>query len=104
MHPKAKNWHSFQGNREQGRIGRTVRICGGRTTFNVHKNRGGQQLKFLRILARIPRLPYSIYWHKNRSNCCNKFLSVFSYSLARILRVVQHILQGVVHAGYSVQS
>jgi hypothetical protein len=102
-HPKAKNWHSFQGSRQQGRTGRTVWICGGRTAFNVHRNRG-QQLKFLRVLAHIIKLSYSIYWHRNRGNYCNKFLRVFSYSLAQILRVVQHSLQGVVHVGFSVQS
>jgi hypothetical protein len=28
----------FRGSRQQGRTGRTVWICGGHTTFNVHKN------------------------------------------------------------------
>jgi hypothetical protein len=32
------------------------------------------------------------------------YFRIVSYSLARILRVVQHGLQGVVHAGFSVQS
>jgi hypothetical protein len=62
-------------------------------------------MQFLRVLACIPRLSYNIYWHKNRGNCCNKFLSVFPYSpysLAQILRVVKHCLQGAVHARFFV--
>jgi hypothetical protein len=34
-HPKAKRSMDF---RQQGRIGRTVRICGGHTACNVHRN------------------------------------------------------------------
>ena len=104
---QGKEKYGFQGSRQQGRTGCTVRICGGHIAFNVHRNRGGQQLQFLRVLTCIPRLSYNIYWHRNRGNCCNEFLSVFlysPYSLERILRVVQHGLQGVVHAGFSVQS
>ena len=50
-----------------------VRICGVPTTLNVHRNRGGQQLCFLRVLARISRLSYNINWHKNRGRSRARF-------------------------------
>jgi hypothetical protein len=59
-HPKANNRHGFRGNRQQGRTCRMVRISRGRTALNVHRNRGRQQLCFLRVLAHISMLSYSI--------------------------------------------
>jgi hypothetical protein len=57
---QGKEQHGFRGSRQQGRTGRTVRISEGRTTINVHRNRGGQQLCFLRVLACFSRLSYNI--------------------------------------------
>jgi hypothetical protein len=57
---QGKEQHEFRGSRQQGRTGRTVRISEGRTAINVHRNQGGQQLCFLRVLARFSRLSYSI--------------------------------------------
>jgi hypothetical protein len=58
---QGKEQHGFRGSRQQGRTSRTVRISEGRTTINVHNFRGRQQQDFLRVLARIPRLPYSVF-------------------------------------------
>jgi hypothetical protein len=57
----------------------------------VHRNWGGQQLQFLRVLACIPRLPYNICWHRNWGSCCNIFLSVFLYNPYNLSRVLAQI-------------
>jgi hypothetical protein len=57
---QGKEQHRFRGSRQQGRTSRIVWISEGCTSINVHRNRGGQQLCFLRVLARFSRLPYNI--------------------------------------------
>ena len=57
---QGKEQHGFRGNIQQGITGRTVRISEGRTPINVHRNRGGKKLCFLRVLACFSRLSYSI--------------------------------------------
>jgi len=72
-HPKADSRHGFRGIRQQGRTGRMVQISRGRTPLNVHINRGGQQLCFLRVLARTSRLSYNINWQKNQGRSWARF-------------------------------
>jgi hypothetical protein len=60
MHPKAKSSTDFEAadNKEEQAV--PYGFLRGRTTINVHRNRGGQQLCFLRVLACISRLSYNI--------------------------------------------
>jgi hypothetical protein len=119
-HPKAKSRHGFQGSRQQGRTGRTVRISRGRTALNVHRNRGGQQLCFLRVLARISRLSYNINWHRNRGRSwarfsghrksvqsvrtCTEFKGPYCHKFWAHFSRYWHVFQGIYTAGFSVQS
>jgi hypothetical protein len=57
---QGKEQHGFQGSRQQGRIGCTVWISEGCTSINVHRNRGGQQMCVMRVLACFSRLSYNI--------------------------------------------
>jgi hypothetical protein len=51
-----------------------VRICGVPTTLNVHRNRGEQQLCFLRVLARISRLRTTLIGTKIEEGAGHDFL------------------------------
>jgi hypothetical protein len=120
MHPKVISRHGFRGNRQQGRTGRMVRICGVPTTLNVHRNRGGQQLCFLRVLACISRLSYNINWHKNRGRrwarfsgkrksiqsvrTCKEFKGSYCHKLWVHFSRYCDIFQGICIARFFVQS
>jgi hypothetical protein len=97
-----------------------VRICGVPTTLNVHRNRGGQQLCFLRVLARISRLSYNINWHKNRGRSrarfsgkrksiqsvrtCKEFKGSYCHKLWVHFSRYCDVFQGICIARFSVQS